>query len=112
MPFKKIAFVICVLCQVLYSCDTGSYSLEYYFNNKSSYAIQITLFEPYKTDTEEKEKKTSPFWVYSSDEIKVYVHNNGIVDFQWTTNYPEANPKVYCETNGPKAVFRDIKEEL
>jgi len=108
MTFKKTAFVFCVLCLILGSCGVGSMPLEYTFDNKSSYTIQITLSEPYRTSSDKEEKTTtSPFSVYSLNVTRVYVQNNGIVDFQWITNYAEDNPKVFCVTEGSKAVFRN-----
>jgi len=109
MTLKKITFVFCVLCTIIiYSCDIGNVPLEYTFDNRSSFTIQITLTAPYKTSNESEEKeRTSPFSVYSSRVEKVYVKSNGIVDFQWTTNNIGDNPKVYCVTEGPKAVFKD-----
>jgi len=108
MTLKKTAFVFCGLFLVLFSCRIEDFELEYTFDNKSSFTIQITLAAPYKISKENEEKeRTSPISVYSSRVEKVYVKSNGIVDFQWTTSYVEDNPKVYCVTEGPKAVFRD-----
>jgi len=108
MKLKKTAFVLCVLCLVLFSCGMGDIPLEYTFDNKSSFTVQITLAEPYKTSKENDEKeRTSPFSVYSSRVEKVYVKNNGAVDFQWTTSFIGDNPKVYCVTEGPKATFKN-----
>jgi len=108
MIFKKTAFVFCVLCLVLYSCGIENFDLEYIFDNKSSFTIQITLAVPYKTSKENEEKeRTSPFSVYRSNVTKVYVKNNGIVNFQWATDSAEANSKIDCVTNGSKATFRD-----
>jgi hypothetical protein len=107
MTFKKNAFIFCVLCLVLSSCNIGNFNLEYTFDNKSSFIIQVTLSEPYKTDKDDEVNKTSTFSVYSSRVAKVYVQNNGIVDFQWTTSYVGDNPKVYCVTEGSKATFKN-----
>jgi len=100
MTLKKTAFVFCVLCLVLCSCGIGNVPLEYTFDNKSTFTIQITLSEPYKTDKDDEVNKKSPFSVFSSDVEKVYVKNNGVVDFKWTTSYIRDNPKLYCITKG------------
>jgi hypothetical protein len=86
----------------------GDTPLEYTFYNESSFTIEITLAAPYKTSkgNEEKERNDS-FSVYKSNVAKVYVQNNGIVDFRWTTSSAEANSKVDCVTEGSKATFRD-----
>jgi hypothetical protein len=100
--------------------------LTYTFDNKSSYAVQITLFKPYKTElhsetTTEIDPETgietttktdpptytTPFSVSNLDVKKVYVRSDGNVDFQWTTSYAEDNSKIYCETNGQKATFKN-----
>jgi len=108
MTLKKNAFVLCVLCLVLYSCGMGDIPLEYTFDNKSSFTIQITLAAPYKTSKENEEKeRTSPFSVYSFNVTKVYVQNNGIVNFQWAADSAKNNSKVYCVTDGQKAVFKN-----
>jgi len=106
MTFKKIAFVFCVLCLLLCSCNIENYNLVYIFNNRSSYTVKITLSEPYKTNTEEN-KKTSPFIVESMGVVKVIIQNNGIVNFRWTTSSAEDNSKIYCVTEGQKATFKD-----
>jgi hypothetical protein len=113
MTLKKTAFVFCILCLALCSCSIENFELEYTFYNKSSFTIQITLSAPYKTSKGNEEKEeTSPFPVYSSNVTKVYVKNNGIVDFQWTTSPAEANSKVYCVKEGSKATFRDHEMPL
>jgi hypothetical protein len=81
--------------------------LDYTFDNKSSFTIQITLSEPYKYETSsEAENMTSPFPVYGGTEETVYVKKND-VDFQWTTINIGDNSKVYCTTSGAKATFRN-----
>jgi len=112
MTFKKTAFVFCVFCLVLSSCNIENFALEYAFYNKSSFAVNITLTEPYKTDANDEKTKTSPFLVGSMNVTKVYVQNNGIVHFQWTTDSAEANSKVDCVTEGQKATFINIKEKI
>ncbi|WP_461255307.1 hypothetical protein [Treponema sp. R80B11-R83G3] len=107
MTIKKTAFVFCILCLVFCSCSLSNQTLEYTFDNKSSYTIRITLAEPYKTNKDDEENRTSPFSVYSLNVTNVYVQSNGSVDFQWTTNSAQDNPKVYCVTNGPKATFKN-----
>jgi hypothetical protein len=112
MILKKIAFVLCVLCLLLSSCNIENVGLEYKFYNKTEFTIKITLIEPYKTDANDERSKTSPFLVENMNVTKVYVQNNGIVHFQWTTDSAEDNSKVYCVTEGQKATFRNVKERI
>jgi len=107
MTLKKITFVFCILCLLLCSCNIENFNLEYTFNNKSSFTIQITLSEPYKFDANDERSKISPFLVEKMNVTKVYVQNNGIVNFQWATDSAENNSKVYCVTEGPKATFKN-----
>jgi len=80
---------------------------EYTFINKSSYTIQITLSEPYKYENSSNASSyNTSFSVYKDGKETVYVTKTD-VDFNWTTNYANDNPKVYCETSGSKATFYD-----
>jgi len=104
MTFKKLTYVLCVLCAVIFSsCGDGIKT--YTFTNKSSYTVQITLSEPYKEDdSTEALYLKDPFPVYAKNTKTVYIHKND-VDFSWTTLYAGDNSKVYCEINGSSAVF-------
>jgi len=111
MTIKKTALLFCVLCPlIICSCGLNIeyQSLVYIFDNESSFAIQITLSESYRYKTDDtEEKRNFPFTVYSSNVTQVYVKGKEIVDFQWTTDSAEANSKVYCVTEGSKAVFKN-----
>jgi hypothetical protein len=107
MTLKKTAFVFCVLCLGLCSCNIENFNLEYTFYNKSEFTIKITLTEPYKTGSNDEKNKISPFLVENMSVKKVFVQNNGIVHFQWTTDSAEDNSKVYCVIEGQKATFKD-----
>jgi len=135
MKFKKIALAFCIVYLVIIcSCTIENTLLEYTFENKSSSTIQITLFDSYETEVSSEEEievqvevdgeiqtqtqtktKTwtqtfsaaTPFLIRRSEVKKVSICNNGIVDFQWTTNNAESNSKIYCETAGQKATFKN-----
>jgi len=112
MIFKKIVLTFCFLYAVIISSCSfgdGDVTLTYTFDNKSSYIIRIILFNPYKEDEASEVEYTSPFLVYGGNEKAVLVKRNN-VNFSWTTNYASDNPKVYCEVNGQKATFRNVKE--
>jgi len=108
MPLKKIVLLFCLVCAVMLgSCGDGDITVEYTFNNKSSYTIQITLSEPYANDSSSDAAKTTyPFSVYQNNERTVYVKRND-VNFYWTTSYAGDNAKVYCVVDGSKATFRN-----
>jgi len=133
MTLKRIALVFCVLCSaIVCSCKLTIEDvwLTYTFDNKSSFAVQVTLSKPYKIDitvetqivtetdgvtqiqietkTERSESTfTTPFLVSGSELKCVYIRSDGNVDFQWTANSAEDNPKIHCVTKGPKATFNN-----
>jgi len=108
MTIKKFTCVFCVLCAGFFcSCDGVT---EYTFENKSSYTIHITLSEPYKNENStDLPYVNSSFMVYVNNKKTVYIQKSD-VDFTWTTNSAGDNSKVYCETNGSKATFKNQGE--
>jgi len=92
------------------SCGSIESNIEYVFDNKSSYIVQITLSQPHATSkpTEDykPEKNLSTITVYREATATVYV-DNANVDFQWTTSSAGDNSKVYCTTSGAKATFKN-----
>ena len=105
--FCLFGLLSCLLLFLGSCSDIQSYG--YAFKNETQYTITITVSRSYwirQGETSVEKSKSDSIWLYGNSSVSITANSNDL-GFQWTTNSPANNSKIYSDVSGHRVVFKE-----